>query len=108
MSAVAPQTRTRWDAWQESPTSQRYLSVEARQAGYTVVYVHPHCREAFLALEGLMTVYGQLAGRRSCPALVQGLWRAWVTWTLRLAAYLRRRQQGQAGTCPPSPWEEVP
>ena len=97
-------SQARWEAWQTSQVSTRLLSPGARQQGYTVLHVHPQCREAFLALEGLLTLYGHLAARRSCPAMIQGLWKAWVTWTLRLTAYLRRVAQSRDATCPPCPF----
>jgi hypothetical protein len=94
-STTQPSTR-RWDGWQDSATNQRFLSLAARRKGYTVVYVPPPCREAFLELAGLMSAYGYLP---QTPELVS-IWQRWLTTTKRLAAYLKRVRAGKSAVCP--------
>jgi len=93
-------TQTRWARWQDSATNQRFLSLKAREQGYTVVYVPRQCEEVFLEFVGLMTVYSHLAPRRACPEDVTLAWQRWCTLLRRLTAYFTRRRAGQSGTCP--------
>src|SRR5262245_20654308 len=95
--------RTRWDAWQASPVATRRLTPEELREGYTVVRVHPQAREAFLDLLPLLTVYSQLASRRTPPEDLQAVWWEWRTWTRQVAASLRRIQAGQPGIIPDVP-----
>ena len=50
----------RWRQWQDSTVSQRLLSARDRQYGYTVVWIPPPLREAFLDVAQAFRLYDAL------------------------------------------------
>ena len=61
-TAVSPRRRRhpaspRWERWQQTPTSERLLSLQARQDGYTVLRPSVPLRETFLDIAKVFTLY---------------------------------------------------
>jgi hypothetical protein len=100
MAGRRPSRRSRWQHWQTSVVSTRYLSPEAAQAGYTLLYVPPASREAFFTCVGLLQAVGHAGSAETDHA--EAL-EAWHLWTKRLTAYLERRAAGKPGTLPALP-----
>ena len=101
----------RWLAWQATVIGKRYLHPRAAQR-FSVVPVPPRSRaallavvELFLARQRFESQYRPLPSRALPPDLcqIEEAWQAWSTWTRRLAAYMARRTEGQAGTIPDLP-----
>ena len=102
----------RWQAWQATVIGKRYLHPRAAQR-FSVVPVPPRSRAALLAvvelflarqrLEAHLKQVGANPSRAPELAHIEEAWQAWSTWTRRLAAYMARRTEGQAGTIPDLP-----
>jgi hypothetical protein len=87
-SRISPEVAARWAKWQSTPVSEKYLPLDARQMGYTVVRVAPPAREAFLDMVGLLTAYARLVQQEDCPDNVHNAWQDWHTEVRRLRAML--------------------
>ena len=102
----------RWLAWQATVIGKRYLHPSAATR-FSVVPVTPSSRAALLAVVELFLARQRLETHLKqggdAPALapelaqIEEAWHAWSTWTRRLAAYMARRIEGQAGTLPALP-----
>jgi hypothetical protein len=103
LNASAPESALPWEHWQTSRVCEKYLPLDARQMGYTVVRVHPACRAAFLEMVALFNAYGRLASRKRCPDDVSRAWQTWAHWTRRLRHCLERLLVSQPATLPPVP-----
>jgi hypothetical protein len=89
MPPFVPTRLLEWEQWQGSRVSHKLLSQEARSQGYTVLNVLPKCREVFLSLAYLLSLYGRVAHRQ--PPLtpeVETRLAAWRQETETLIAYL--------------------
>jgi hypothetical protein len=90
--------------------SQRYLTQEGRDAGYTVLLVPPYSSEAFFTMARLLLARGSFEihllrlledpNRQSLLTEAQAAWNAWQTWTRRLAASFERLAGGKDATIP--------
>lgn len=95
----------RWEAYQQTTMPQRFLSQMDRANGYTVVRIHPACRETFLDVLDLLRAYGQWRARREAPRQIDAAWTTWATWTRRLAGAVRRMLVAKVPTIPGVPGE---
>jgi hypothetical protein len=93
----------KWDRWQSTAVAKKYLSVEMRQSGYTIVRVSPACREAFVDTAALMRAYGEWAGREQMPTIIDHAFKTWWQWSYRLYAVLYRMLDKRSGAVPPIP-----
>ena len=95
----------RWDGWQQKLMVPKgcHLSAEAKANGYTLVRVHPVCREAFMDILGLMRAYGTWATRHESFHILDAAWETWVQWTGRLMAAAKRVIERRAATVPDVP-----
>ena len=92
----------RWQRWQQSRVSRRFLTPQAAVQGYTLLQVPAGGVEAFFALVDLLQARRHLEALPS-PVDVEEAWQAWQTWTRRFAAYLERCARRKVGTLPPVP-----
>lgn len=100
-SAATP----RWDAYQHTTMPQRFLSPMDRANGYTVVRIHPACRETFLEVLDLLRAYGEWRARHQAPRQIDAAWTTWAVWTRRLAGAVRRLLVAKVPTIPGVPGE---
>jgi hypothetical protein len=85
----------RWEQWQGSSISKRYLSQEARQAGYTVTRVLPACRDLFLDIAVLLLTYGDLVHKHHTFTLeTQEALAGWYQAMQALQAALGKERDG--------------
>ena len=94
----------RWQRWQQSRVSRRFLTPQAAVQGYTLLQVPAGGVEAFFALVDLLQARRHLEALPS-PVDVEEACQVWQTWTRRFAAYLDRCSQATPATLPlvPSP-----
>jgi hypothetical protein len=84
---ASPKAQRRWDRWQETPVSKRYLGAKERKQGWAVVRVEPASREPFLDVLQLLFAYGRLARHPGgFPETLTPAWAAWLEHTQTLAA----------------------
>jgi hypothetical protein len=86
---ASPNAQRRWDHWQETPVSKRYLGAKERKHGWTVVRLVPASREPFLDVLHLLFAYGRLAQQPGgFPEVLEAAWASWLAHTQTLAAVL--------------------
>jgi hypothetical protein len=86
---AAPNAQRRWDHWQETPVSKRYLDARERKQGWTVVRLVPASREPFLEVLQLLFAYGRLSQQPGgFPEVLGPAWASWLAHTQTLAAVL--------------------
>jgi hypothetical protein len=95
----------RWDAWQSTTMPQRFLPPLDQANGYTVVRIHPACREVFMDLLSLLRAYGEWRARQQEPKQIDAAWTTWGVWTRRLAGAVRRVLDAKPPTIPGVPGE---
>ena len=95
----------RWDAWQTTTMPQRFLAPMDQANGYTVVRIHPVCREVFMDLLTLLRAYGEWRARHQEPRQIDAAWTTWGVWTRRLAGAVRRVLDAKTPTIPGVPGE---
>jgi hypothetical protein len=113
MSRIRSSPRRRWQQWQQSLVSQRYLTPDGARHGYTLVKVPAASQEVFFVLATLLQAQARLDSSRAAlhaDAQTAGLVReaeaalvAWQRWTRQLTGYLGRVTQGLPATLPPLP-----
>lgn len=81
----------RWEGFQATPTSQRLLSLRARQEGHAVLRVPPALRDAFLDVAWVFLLYDRLlqTPRQTLSAAQLRRFLAWSEATHALVAALR-------------------
>jgi hypothetical protein len=86
---VPPNAQRRWDHWQDTPMSKRYLGAKERKHGWTIVRLVPASREPFLDVLQLLFAYGRLSQRpEGFPEALAPAWTSWLSHTKTLAAVL--------------------
>ena len=93
----------RWTRWQAAQLAQHTLTPAAAARQYTSIKVRQSLRPAFFAVVDLLSARVRWEDQARADADSEPAWRAWQTWTRRLAAYLDRVATGRAGTLPPVP-----
>jgi hypothetical protein len=86
---ASPNAIRRWEHWQETPVSKRYLGAKERQHGWTVVRLVPASREPFLEVLQLLFAYGRLSQQPGgFPEALEAAWASWLAHTTTLTAVL--------------------
>ena len=86
---ASPNAKRRWDHWQETPVSRRYLGAKERKQGWTIVRLVPASREPFLEVLPLLFAYGRLSQQPGgFPEALEPAWTSWLHHTQTLAAVL--------------------
>ena len=101
--STSKRSSQRWQHWQQSPATQKYLPAEAQHHGYVVVWVPPICREVFLDILILFMAYHKWHTRKCPPQFIDTAWQSWWGWTRRLTGALQRLLKKQATTIPDVP-----
>ena len=90
-----------WDSFQATPTSQRLLSLQARQEGHAVVRVPPALREAFLEVAWVFVLYDRLfqTPKKALSPAQLAQFVAWSEATRTLVTMLREGDDDEPLPC---------